>query len=434
MMRVRTTQGAMAIIHFRQREIEARIVYWGPALSGKTTSLQALHDYTPRGRRGDLETLDTQEERTLYFDYLPLMWGTIAGFRGRVKILGVPGQALYRATRRLLLQGADGVVFVADSHPDQLSANVQSLNELQRALASLGRGLDEMPLVMQYNKRDLPDALSPKVLELALNARGAPAVETVATQGQGIADAFQAALEAVSTRVEAELAGGSDGDLVRGAISPTLPDGEEVRQTLHSIAQLRSDDGPEAASTRLEDLEPIPFMPQPDLPEVPDPAEESPPGLEDDADSDTAIPEGAELAQVPVDPPPPAARAVPHEDTQPALRGAPVLPPVHDPAIPAYAVVTLPYLPPQLDGYEVHSVSDPILEVDGTVMVRISVCDPDNGRLRRVRVRLVTDPAPPRVAAPEPLSAPSSSHTVPTLFTLAIGFGLGVGVVWLFLS
>ncbi len=180
----------MAIIHFSQREIEARIVYWGPALSGKTTSMRALHDYTPRGRRGVLETLDTQDERTLYFDYLPLMWGTIAGFKGRVKILGVPGQALYRATRRLLLQGADGVVFVADSHPDQLSANVQSLNELQRALASLGRSLDEVPLVMQYNKRDLADALAVRELDIALNARGPLAAATVATRGEGIADPF----------------------------------------------------------------------------------------------------------------------------------------------------------------------------------------------------------------------------------------------------
>ena len=419
----------MAIIHFSQREIEARIVYWGPALSGKTTSLRALHDFTPRGRRGVLETLDTQDERTLYFDYLPLMWGTIAGFKGRVKILGVPGQSLYRATRRLLLQGADGVVFVADSHPDQLSANVESLNELQRALTSLGRSLDEIPLVMQYNKRDLPGALSNKVLQMALNARAAPAIETVAILGDGVADAFQAALEAVSTRVEEELSGGSDRDLVRGAISPPLPDAEEVRQTLHAIATLRPDEA------------------HPEPPDHPDPTEDQPPGLEDDADSDTQIPETLEPGGVvqpdpapepepePAAAPPeaPAAPAEPSpEVTQPVSGRAAV--PAEDPSVPAYVIVTLPYLPVQLEQYEVHSVADTIIEQDGTVMVRIVMVDPGNGRLRRVRVRLTTDltPRSERVIASTP--EPEGSHTIPTLLTLVIGFGLGVGVVWLFLS
>ncbi len=430
----------MAIIHFSQREIEARIVYWGPALSGKTTSMRALHDFTPRGRRGVLETLDTQEERTLYFDYLPLMWGTIAGFKGRVKILGVPGQALYRATRRLLLQGADGVVFVADSHPDQLSANVESLNELERALASLGRSLDEIPLVMQYNKRDLDDALPLKVLQMGLNARGAEAVETVAIEGEGIADAFQAVLEAVSQRVEKEIAGGSDRDLVRGAISAPLPDAEEVRQTLHSIAQLR----PTETADQLEDADPDPTGPV-EPPLQPDPTEERAPPLEDDADSDTLIrgdlePPGFEST------PPDAPLSAPREDTQPAFdppppaeAAEPAVPaksgePAPVDPMPAYAVVTLPYLPPQLDGYEVHTVSDPIIEPDGTVMVRIAVIDPDNGRLRRVRVRLITDLAPPRAPIEQDDPVPRESHAMPTLFTLLIGFGLGVGVVWLFLS
>ncbi len=415
----------MAIIHFSQREIEARIVYWGPALSGKTTSLRALHDFTPRGRRGVLETLDTQDERTLYFDYLPLMWGTIAGFRGRVKILGVPGQALYRSTRRLLLQGADGVVFVADSHPEQLSANVESLNELARALAGLGRGLDEIPLVMQYNKRDLPGALAVKVLQLALNARGAPAVETVAIRGEGVADAFQAALEAVSARVEAELSGGSDRDLVRGAISPPVPDAEEVRQTLHSIAMLRPDEA------------------HPEPSELPDPTEESPPGFDEDADSDTQIPETLDappgVAPSPPAPaaptedasPPPAPSPTP-EITQPVSGRDPL--PADDPSVPAYAIVTLPYLPAQLEHYEVHSVADPILEQDGTVMVRIAMVDPGNGRLRRVRVRLVTELTPRAERAIEPPPEPEGSHTLSTLLTLVVGFGLGVGVVWLFLS
>jgi signal recognition particle receptor subunit beta len=411
----------MAVIHFSRREIEARIVYWGPALSGKTTSLRALHDFTPRGRRGVLETLDTQDERTLYFDYLPLMWGTIAGFRGRVKILGAPGQRLYRATRRLLLQGADGVVFVADSSPDQLSANVESFNELGVALRSLGRDIDEMPLVLQYNKRDLGDALKVEVLQTALNPRKVPALPTVATRGEGVADAFQAVLELVSSRVETEIAGGTDGDLVRGAVAAPLPDAEEVRQTLHAIAQLRPDEEREAPDEAL----PPPAEQDEEQTEEPVSEEASDAALEeleDDADSDTLLP-GQALTE-----------KQPSEPEVPTMEPAERAPPQPDPHAPAYAIVTLPYLPPQLEGCVVHSVADPILEQDGTVMVRITLKDPDTGRVRRVRVRLVSEEVSPAPAA-QPYEPPvQSSHTLPTIFTLLIGFGLGVGVVWLFLS
>jgi hypothetical protein len=287
-----------------------------------------------------------------------------------------------------------------------------------------------MPLVMQYNKRDLPGAMSIKVLQMALNAREAPALETVAIHGEGVADAFQAALEAVSTRVEAEISGGSDRDLVRGAISPPLPDAEEVRQTLHAIATLRPDEA------------------HPEPPEHPEPTEEHAPGLEDDADSDTQIPEILEpVGAVQPEPEPEPAPAPPAE-AEPAVSTPPLDPspevtqpvsgqariPADDPAVPAYAIVTLPYLPAQLEDYDVHSVAEPIIEPDGTVMVRIAMVDPANGRLRRVRVRLVTELTPRTERAIEPISEPQGSHAIPTLLTLVIGFGLGVGVVWLFLS
>jgi signal recognition particle receptor subunit beta len=417
----------MAVIHFSRREIEARIVYWGPALSGKTTSLRALHDFTPRGRRGVLETLDTQDERTLFFDYLPLMWGTIAGFRGRVKILGAPGQRIYRATRRLLLQGADGVVFVADSSPDQLSANVESFNELGVALRSLGRDLGEMPLVLQYNKRDLAQALKVEVLQTALNPRAVPALPSVATRGEGVADAFQAILELVSDRVEAEIAGGSGTDLVRGAVAAPLPDAEEVRQTLHAIAQLRP------AEERDGEGEPLPPPVEESEQETADPLDEEAAGfepetLEADADSDTSLPGQAQepAAAVP-------GSSDPSDHSEPSEPSEPSPAPL-DPHAPAYAIVTLPYLPPQLQGCEVHSVADPILEQDGTVMVRITLTEPGSGRPRRVRVRLVSEEAAPAPTREPYQPPPQSGHTFPTLFTLLIGFGLGVGVVWLFLS
>ncbi len=423
----------MAIIHFSRREVEARVVYWGPALSGKTTSLRSLHDFTPRGRRGDLETLDTQEERTLYFDYLPLMWGTIAGFKGRVKILGVPGQSMYRETRRLLLQGADGVVFVADSHPDQLSANVESLNELQRALSGLGRGLDEIPLVLQYNKRDLPKVLATKVLDMALNARGVQAIATVATQGQGIAEAFQAILEAVSDRVEREVAGGAGEALVRGSQGAApVGDKEEVREVLDAIAKVRpgeltgTAETPPAA-TELEKEEPL--EEDPPTSEIPDPdPERSPASLDSHQGDRRAV--GTATDDTPTTTQAPA--TTPTSEIPSPPQSYPDSP--NDLSQPAYAIVTLPYLPRALSEYELHSVADSLIEQDGTVMVRMALSDPRTGRLRRVRVRLVPEARDQPTRAFEPEPPPTDSRVGHTLLALAVGFGLGAAVVWVFLS
>ncbi|MBN1334747.1 MAG: hypothetical protein JXB39_02170 [Deltaproteobacteria bacterium] len=232
----------MAIIHFARREVEARIVYWGPAYCGKTTNLRSLFHTMPPTQRGDLVTLDTEGERTLLFDYLPITWGSIAGFNGRIRVLGVPGQPLYRDTRRLLLQGADGVVMVVDSHPDRLEMAVESLYELELDLADLGRSLVDMPFVLQYNKRDLPSAMPLETLQQTLNRRGLPSFPAVAIDGTGVHETFEAIATAVSERVGRELTGGMSQATVRGAEEGETPvsDEEEVQSRTEEIRAVRS--------------------------------------------------------------------------------------------------------------------------------------------------------------------------------------------------
>ncbi len=231
----------MAIIHFARREVEARIVYWGPAFCGKTTNLRSLFHTMPPTQRGDLVTLDTEGERTLLFDYLPITWGSIAGFSGRIRVLGVPGQALYRDTRRLLLQGADGVVMVVDSHPDRLDVAVESLYELELDLADLGRSLVDMPFVLQYNKRDLPSALPLPTLQNTLNRRGFPSFPSIAIDGTGVHETFEAIATAVSERVGRELTTGLSQATVRGATEGEAPasDVEEVQTRIAEIRGVR---------------------------------------------------------------------------------------------------------------------------------------------------------------------------------------------------
>src|ERR687893_2008330 len=166
----------MSLVNFTAREITCKIVYYGPGRSGKTTNLQYVYGRVPESRRGRMVSLATQTDRTLFFDFLPLELGTIAGFTTRFQLYTVPGQSYYAATRKLVLQGADGVVFVADSQARQLDENVESLQDLHANLAEHGVDPRTVPLVLQYNKQDLPRELilPPQELDDALNFRGVP--------------------------------------------------------------------------------------------------------------------------------------------------------------------------------------------------------------------------------------------------------------------
>jgi signal recognition particle receptor subunit beta len=176
----------VSFINYSTREINCKIVYYGPGLCGKTANLQYIYDKTDPNLKGKMISLATETDRTLFFDFMPLKLGEIKGFKVRFHLYTVPGQVFYDASRKLILKGADGVVFVADSQMDRMDANLDSFDNLRDNLKEHGYDLDTIPLVLQYNKRDLPDILPVKELEEALNFRGVKSFEAIAIKGVGV--------------------------------------------------------------------------------------------------------------------------------------------------------------------------------------------------------------------------------------------------------
>lgn len=195
----------MASLNTAARELVLKVVYYGPGLCGKTTSLQALHDAAPPERRGKLVSLATPVDRTLYFDFLPLRLPPLRGLAVRLQLFTVPGQVYFNATRRLVLSGADGVVFVADSQSDRLDANLESLENLRENLAEHGRDLATLPHAFAWNKRDLPDLIEVDELDRLLNLHHAPAFATVATEGEGVQETLEAITRLVLDAYEAQI-------------------------------------------------------------------------------------------------------------------------------------------------------------------------------------------------------------------------------------
>lgn len=196
----------MSLVNFTNREITCKIVYYGPGRSGKTCNLRYIYGRVPEERRGKMVSLATESERTLFFDFLPLELGTISGYATRFQLYTVPGQIYYDATRKLVLQGADGVVFVADSQARQLDENIESLQNLQANLIGQGVDIRELPLVLQYNKQDLPSdlILSPKELDEGLNFRDLPSFAANALKGDGVFETLKGVSELVLKRLSAE--------------------------------------------------------------------------------------------------------------------------------------------------------------------------------------------------------------------------------------
>lgn len=192
----------MALINMAKREINCKIVYYGIGLSGKTTNLHFIHKTVSPRDVGDMVSINTETERTLYFDLLPLELGHVHGFRIRFQLYTVPGQVLYQQTRISVLKGADCVVFVADSQANKLQENVESWNELNEELRKMGRNPGEFPLVMQWNKRDLPNTLPVNVLEQYLNPYRAPSFEAVAVRGRGAVESLRVAINSTLRRLE----------------------------------------------------------------------------------------------------------------------------------------------------------------------------------------------------------------------------------------
>jgi mutual gliding-motility protein MglA len=191
----------MSLVNYSTREITSKIVYYGPGRSGKTTNLQYIHGQVPEDRRGRMVSLATETDRTLFFDFLPLDLGTISGFQTRFQLYTVPGQVYYDATRKLVLQGADGVVFVADSQRQQREENVESFRNLQVNLLEQGVDPRTIPIVLQYNKRDLPDVMSVDEMDDLLNYRDLPRFEAQALGGIGVFDTLKGISELVLRRL-----------------------------------------------------------------------------------------------------------------------------------------------------------------------------------------------------------------------------------------
>ena len=191
----------MTFINYASREINCKIVYYGPGLCGKTTNLQHIFESTAPQSRGKLISLATETDRTLFFDFMPLELGTVRGFKTRFHLYTVPGHVFYDASRKLILKGVDGVVFVADSQEERMDANVESLYNLEENLKAQGYDLMKIPYVLQLNKRDLPNVIPAAELSAELVRREEPVVEAVASTGAGVFDTLKAVAKQVLTEL-----------------------------------------------------------------------------------------------------------------------------------------------------------------------------------------------------------------------------------------
>jgi signal recognition particle receptor subunit beta len=197
----------MVQINFAQKTVNVKIVYYGPGMSGKTTNLEVIHQRAPEGNRGDLTSISTDGDRTLFFDYMPLDLGTVAGMRTAFQLYTVPGQVYYNSTRKLVLQGVDGIIFVADSSASMVNQNLESLRNLEENLNEYGKSLATLPHVIQLNKRDLPDAMTVEELSRLMNAYNAPLFEAIANSGQGVFPTLKALAAGVLKNIMNESGG-----------------------------------------------------------------------------------------------------------------------------------------------------------------------------------------------------------------------------------
>lgn len=195
----------MSFVNYHTKEINCKIVYYGPGLGGKTTNIQYIYQKTSSQNKGQMITLNTENERTLFFDFLPLDLGEIRGFKTRFHLYTVPGQVFYEASRKLILRGVDGLVFVADSQVERMEANLESFQGLERNLIDQGYDLAKVPLVMQWNKRDLPNIVPVEDLQMQLNKRKNPSFEAIASQGHGVFETLKMISKSVLLNIKGGL-------------------------------------------------------------------------------------------------------------------------------------------------------------------------------------------------------------------------------------
>ncbi len=194
----------MSFINYSTKEINCKVIYFGPGLSGKTTNVQAIYESTQGEGKGKLVSLSTENERTLFFDFLPLAIGEIKGFKTRFHLYTIPGQTFYEVSRQFILKGVDGIVFVADSQSERMEANIESFESLEKSLEKQGYDIHKLPLVFQYNKRDLQGIVTIQELESTFNPMRRPFFEAIANQGRGVMETLQS----ISQLVIRDLKGG----------------------------------------------------------------------------------------------------------------------------------------------------------------------------------------------------------------------------------
>ncbi|RJP20510.1 MAG: hypothetical protein C4529_09440 [Deltaproteobacteria bacterium] len=265
----------MALFNYATRELSAKIVYYGPGLSGKTTNIEMVHKLLRPEQKGRLISLPTETDRTLFFDFLPIDLGQIKGFKVRFHLYTVPGQVFYNATRRLVLQGVDGVVFVADSQREMMNSNMESLKNLMDNLSSYGKKLEELPFILQYNKRDLPNGATREELDRALNFLSVQTFDAVAPAGKGVTETLVAISRKVFSHLRStllmpgEMAAHEDiGELADAKIRKTFtPLEAEALEEISEVEEIRDAGAAEAADVagkeaRSEiEMEPTSFRP-----------------------------------------------------------------------------------------------------------------------------------------------------------------------------
>jgi signal recognition particle receptor subunit beta len=275
----------MALFNYATRELSAKVVYYGPGLSGKTTNIEMVHHLLKPEQKGRLISLPTETDRTLFFDFLPLDLGQIKGFKVRFHLYTVPGQVFYNATRRLVLQGVDGVVFVADSQVDMMSSNLESLKNLRDNLTTYGKKIEDLPFVMQYNKRDLKKITSVKEISAQLNDLNVPTYEGVAKDGIGVIET----LVGISRLVFANLR--------KSLLLPGETEDLEEAMEIADVAAVETQSPGEAESLEeISEIEEIPDLSEvEEVPDVPEVAEiPDVPDVQEIPET-TEVPEGVEI-------------------------------------------------------------------------------------------------------------------------------------------
>lgn len=215
-------------INYAKREVSCKLVYYGPGMSGKTTNLEVVHTKVPDQSKGEMTSIATEGDRTLFFDFLPLDLGQVRGMNTKFQLYTVPGQVYYSSTRKLVLQGADGVIFVADSQKEKLAENIESLEDLKKNLEEYGLKIEQIPLVIQWNKRDLPTAMSVEELDKKINWMNAPTTEAVAATGEGVLGTLKLAASMILDRLNAKEPGAVADAVKKAKKEERKPEKKEV--------------------------------------------------------------------------------------------------------------------------------------------------------------------------------------------------------------